>query len=616
MKLFSLVFMLSLQLMCATLTNGDKVQFPDTNKIIKNPGIENGITGWTQNSGTLSRDTTTAADGVASLKFAASGANNNFSSDVFNAPAGLANRSAVAVMKYKFADASAGNLSFQVYDSTNAAILANQQLSSTVGTNWAESQLNFIAPSAATNMQLRIMTAGAIAGNANFDSFGVYDASRVNISQVSQAEFVGSVKYVGKTNCNWTRTSNASWADYSADADCNTPTATEKASIPATLIPAIKFTSLPPGNYHFVATGSFASTSAAACVFRFSDGTNNSSTNSIYPGATTPTISGYIKYSSAQSNITISIQATGQNGNNPCGIDAQLAVYNDFEIQVYRFPTTSETAYRADTINKWGKVVYAGTTNCAWNSTSASFTNYSQDADCSTPVYSGAAIEPTTTKTPALKVAALPSGTYFVYAQGLFYANGTPECQYRISDGTNYSGVINLSSSRLGHLAGIFNFSSMADREFNVQVMKVGGSTSCNVQNELASSNFEMGIIPISQSFPMPQIVNSVSSDNVGQVKHNTATLNCDSGSAITSQDGSWISSIGNVSGGACAVTIATGAFSSTPRCYANALGTTKDVRCQLNPTSATAATLYITKPSDGSDLSAADCDIFCSGAK
>lgn len=61
--------------------------------------------------------------------------------------------------------------------------------------------------------------------------------------------------------------------------------------------------------------------------------------------------------------------------------------------------------------------------------------------------------------------------------------------------------------------------------------------------------------------------------DAVTSISHNgaytigIARLNCDAASAITYQDGTWISTIGNIVAGACSVTIATGAFATAPVC-------------------------------------------------
>lgn len=57
-------------------------------------------------------------------------------------------------------------------------------------------------------------------------------------------------------------------------------------------------------------------------------------------------------------------------------------------------------------------------------------------------------------------------------------------------------------------------------------------------------------------------------------VETKRAKLNCDSGSAITSQKpASWVTSIGNVASGACAVDVTAAGFASTPYCHVTPSG-------------------------------------------
>jgi len=60
---------------------------------------------------------------------------------------------------------------------------------------------------------------------------------------------------------------------------------------------------------------------------------------------------------------------------------------------------------------------------------------------------------------------------------------------------------------------------------------------------------------------PMPLLKNAVTTSSQGVEKVNRARLTCGASSSINWQSGTWISSIGNVSSGTCAVTIATGVF-------------------------------------------------------
>jgi hypothetical protein len=97
-----------------------------------------------------------------------------------------------------------------------------------------------------------------------------------------------------------------------------------------------------------------------------------------------------------------------------------------------------------------------------------------------------------------------------------------------------------------------------------------------------------------------------------------TAVLNCDAGSAITSQKGTtWVSSIGNISSGACAIVLVTGAFSDSPDCQVSnneAAMTTGKIISQ-NVTSATAMTIDC-EDDASTACTTHDTTLTCSGAR
>ncbi len=93
------------------------------------------------------------------------------------------------------------------------------------------------------------------------------------------------------------------------------------------------------------------------------------------------------------------------------------------------------------------------------------------------------------------------------------------------------------------------------------------------------------------------------------------ANLNCDSASAITLQQGSWVSAIGNVSGGKCAVTMVTGAFTSTPYCFATDNNTASTpVVVSAKATSPTAFDIDCADNA-GTACTAYDVNVMCMGA-
>ena len=89
-----------------------------------------------------------------------------------------------------------------------------------------------------------------------------------------------------------------------------------------------------------------------------------------------------------------------------------------------------------------------------------------------------------------------------------------------------------------------------------------------------------------------PIFVGSVTSNTTGMERSERAEINCDASSSVTSQSGTWISSIGNRSGAGCALTIASGIFSATPVCTVTIKSATVQAM-GASMSSATAGTIY-----------------------
>lgn len=119
----------------------------------------------------------------------------------------------------------------------------------------------------------------------------------------------------------------------------------------------------------------------------------------------------------------------------------------------------------------------------------------------------------------------------------------------------------------------IFNWASAGTKGVRLMYEQAVASTPANnfiladASASIGQRNMRWTVKPVTAASPMPLLVGSVTSNSSGLERIERADLNCDAGSAITSQSGSWVSSIGNVSGGACAVTLAAGMFSAAPSC-------------------------------------------------
>ena len=125
-------------------------------------------------------------------------------------------------------------------------------------------------------------------------------------------------------------------------------------------------------------------------------------------------------------------------------------------------------------------------------------------------------------------------GSYLVYAQGWHYAatSGTGTvCSYAITDGTttkivgsNYEAASG-SQDSTNTLLGIFNYTSVADREFTVQAKRTTGNGTCEVA--FITNDYEIGVIPLTQSLPAPIMISQPS----GRFEWNGSTTFALSGS-------------------------------------------------------------------------------------
>ena len=213
-------------------------------------------------------------------------------------------------------------------------------------TTWQQALVNFPAP-ASGSIGIKVKTTSATTGTLQIDD--TYVGIARNLGTVSQATVYGGIVWPYAALCSW-NASASSFATFPPDTDCGTPTLIGNAVSPSTKVPGIKFSSLPPGRYMIVATGSILNeTAGQTAVLRFTDGTNSTqeqlcmgNANAIGCGA----ITGYLEYSTPQTNVTIELQQkSGGAGisiynRTVSGIDSQFNMY------VYRYPLASEQGVR------------------------------------------------------------------------------------------------------------------------------------------------------------------------------------------------------------------------------------------------------------------------------
>jgi microcystin-dependent protein len=124
-------------------------------------------------------------------------------------------------------------------------------------------------------------------------------------------------------------------------------------------------------------------------------------------------------------------------------------------------------------------------------------------------------------------------------------------------------------------LCGIYNATDTSAKTLKIQIRAGAGTTTISAPSYLTAA-VRWSIFALDQSFPMPYYGGTITNSGGNQVRVEAAELNCDAGSSITRQmnSSSWVSSIGNISSGGCAVTLTSGVFSSTPHCTVSLLNT------------------------------------------
>ena len=178
-------------------------------------------------------------------------------------------------------------------------------------------QIPFVSPAATgtNSVGIRVKTltysAGAI---VNIDNSFVGISSP--FQNVSGAQLLGTVTITGCSST-WT-SSSTTFADFSVQTGC-VYTTTGQAQAPSTMIPAIKFASLPAGDYRLEYEGMAYSngTTSRENYYQFWDGTNTARETSAMLGSANialNSINQSISYSTTQSNITLSLRAKVDSG--------------------------------------------------------------------------------------------------------------------------------------------------------------------------------------------------------------------------------------------------------------------------------------------------------------
>ena len=620
--MFNLLLILILPFIAhAELTEVDRSEFPSKNLLKDlNPGAENGTSKWVATGGTVTIETSSSNihSGSRSIKWDPSATGQYLASGSGSKKSGMDNSNGVA---FCYVKTDATDIDLAVNDtSTERAKVAIP-----ASTNFIPVFVNFIY---SNNAPIQIQIKSNSNSNPIYvDDCFIGDAFAINLNTLTQAEFVGKSHFATTATCTWTRT-NTAFGVFTATAACPGPTIdfqkigswqTTDANLPRQTI-----NNLPPGSYIVRADmNTVAGTASGTNQITINDGTTSSGFSSgtaSTASSSGTSVMGYFEYSSA-GNRTFEIF-----GSSVAGTDIILQ-NNDgnksLDITIWKFPLSNQTAFNPGVTGPQSWSGYHDST-CSWARTNTAYGDPTADASCALvevtnrnfgSVTASGGVLPAITFTPSR------SGRYLVCASGQSQG-GTVAASNAIKlwDGTTtiaeQAWTVPVATYWTPFsICGIYNAATTA---VTASIQTKASAGSITLTNNTNRGAIEWSVISIDQSLPTPILANSVVTSSSGVTRVESARLNCDAASSIVSQNGSWVTSIGNIATGSCSITLTSGIFATAPYCTAITETISGGDPLIMGFTTAPTTTTITTDCAldTGVDCTAYDFDLICTGAK
>lgn len=554
------------------------------NIITTNPDFESSTAAWTNSGGTFSAVSSGSnlLFGKGSVTFQASASGQYFESASYTIPNGLLGKPCQVGIWQQGGDA---NLQLMAVDGSNVVVpgstitLAAQSSSKPV-------VQTFQCPASGT-IKLRV-TSTAASALAAFDRAYVGELST---QQVSQAQWVGSVLISGCA-ANYSLSVTTSPQNFTAASGC-TVTASGNVSAPGSQIPGVVLNGNGAGQYVFQATSLFgetAATSSSQVAYLFSDGTKTSpeintfgGTQQANPVGQGPLIKGSINYSANPAGTTVQIQAKGTGGT---ALIANSAAY-PLLIDVYYFPTQSQTAYRADqTPASWSGY---HNNSCTWSNTSSgAFAEMGSGvAGCALVERKNRNMGSVTGYGASSGSSALPgivftpprTGRWRISANFIAMVGSTNAALFQLVDGSGTQ-IATAASSTIGNstrgnltLSGIYDVTSSGSP---VTIKIQAGATAAalaSIQSlGLITNAIEWEVEELDAPLAMPFVLNQVSSTNANGTRIESVSVGggvpCTVSPCSFTQNGNWVSSVTRSSTGQYLVNFNAGIWSAAPICF------------------------------------------------
>ena len=626
--LISLVLLVALSPYAGALNSLDRAELSHINSLQDvNPGFESGTVKWSGSGGTFTINSTPADQFVAGSKQFAVWDSDGAAQERCSALVKVPQSGNCSVgLEYRV---PSGTATHKIVAKDGSKDLAIEDVVSS--TSAMKHEVEFPCASAASN-QARVCLRSVASNEPAIQFDSAYAGYARNVGTVAQALYKGSIIMTGCTD--WTR-SNGTFGNFTATSGCTyTVTGDVLAPstfIPGfrlqNVAPGRYFI---VGRGYF---GKSVSTTNVDVSFRFSDGTStfaeqiavsaaSSSGQSIGVGE----ITGSIGYTAAQSTLTFQVQ-----GQVSTTASSTAAVIRDdggavagsqiggLQFEVFYFPTTSQQVVTPDAQGWWaagyisGASVSLGTTAVTTyqEATNGSLTLTPDSGSAPMGITCSSANAAATPSTGATTCSAgneslgfsvnVPrAGRYEVCGQfGHNVASSAGDAGINVAfewvnTATNSQTIVARMGPRTtsGHYnnpaSGQSKFGNVtacgqvtlsagvtAFRLFYEQSIPGTNGPSTNVINIDADANIgdramRVTMRPITGE-QQAILANSVSTQVTNGVTEETAIITCSGSSGIDRQLGTWVSSVGNISSGVCAVTV--NGFNGTPYCDVNGWG-------------------------------------------
>lgn len=558
---FLLTFLICFKAL-ATPNNVDKAFLVAKNQL-SNPGFENGKAFWTASAGTFAIVTSGSnlLEGGVSATWDAAASSDTLSSTLADIPNGLYGKPGVGYCDIMTPSGTATH-SLQVYDGTN--ILATQTVTS--NTSPVRAYVHFLYP---LSGQIRLrLYANADEPSISIDSCYLGNSEGVSLIPAKPQDMfsakISSADAVSAENVDW------------INGNCTDATAGEQ---------TCTFNS-----------GIFTVAPNCAC-------TNNTNGSGDLTCHVTAVSSTSVTFMSSNNNTNSDLDSIVHC--QKAGVDSPSVAYKPDTL------ASSWSGYHDDT--------------CSWPRTNTALGAPTDDASCALTTVASQNFGTVSTSgsvSPAITFTPKSAGRYLVTAQLLITGGSASWIAARMTDGTttlaDCSHTVAVGNGGNCTLQGIQIASSTSAITISIQTAANTGTVTID-EGSAANTGVSIRwhIVKLDQQIPSPLLVNSVVSKYSGVMGVETANLNCDAGSAITSQSGTWISSIGNVASGACTVTLAASVFSAAPTCFINDTVVVNPANIlSASATSSTSVTIDCDAAATGTDCTAYDVNFMCIGPR